>query len=75
MLKELVQAVIIYLVKGFPEKLKELSIFVLKKKEKKDYLLLGAYRPIVIENMLIKLAKKVLTIYIAEKAEAEILLL
>ena len=47
---------------------------MLKKKEKKDYLLLGTYRPIALENILIKLAKKVLTIHIVGKAEAETLL-
>ena len=75
MLKKLVQIVIVYLVKGLPEGLKELSIFILRKKEKKDYLLLGAYRLIARKNTLVKLAEKVLTIYIVKKAEAKILLL
>ena len=48
---------------------------MLRKEEKKNYLLLGAYKPIAIKNMLVKLAEKVLTIYIIEKAEAETLLL
>ena len=47
---------------------------MLKKKEKNDYLLPDTYRPIALENILIKLVKKVLTIYIVRKAEAEILL-
>ena len=48
---------------------------MLKKEEKKDYLLLGAYRPIALENILVKLAEKILIIYIIGKAEAKILLL
>ena len=48
---------------------------MLKKKEKKDYLLLDIYRPIALENILIKLAEKVLTMRIIRKVEAEILLL
>ena len=74
MLKELAQTIIVYLVKGLPQELKKSFIFVLKKKEKKNYLLLGAYRPIALKNTLVKLAKKILAIYIAEKVEAEILL-
>ena len=66
--------VIRYLIVGFSEGLKELFTLVLRKKEKKNYLLLDTYRPIALENILVKLAKKVLTIRIAKKAEAEILL-
>ena len=62
-----------YLVKGSPEKLKKLFIFILKKKEKKNYLLPKIYRPIALKNTLVKLAKKILTIYIIEKVEMEIL--
>ena len=47
---------------------------MLKKKEKKNYLLPGTYRLIALKNTLIKLAKKVLTIRITRKAEAETLL-
>ena len=50
-------------------------IFVLRKEEKKNYLLLGAYRLITLKITLLKLAKKVLTIYIVKKVEAETLLL
>ena len=45
-LKELVQAVIKYLVTGLFKGLKESFTLVLKKKEKKNYLLLDTYRPI-----------------------------
>ena len=48
---------------------------MLKKKEKKNYLLLNIYRPIALKNILIKLAEKVLTMRIVGKAEAETLLL
>ena len=43
-------------------------------KGKKNYLLLGAYRPIVLKNTLVKIAEKVITIHIKKKAEAELLL-
>ena len=68
------QAVIKYLVIGFPKKLKELFTLVLKKKEKKDYLLLDTYRLIALENILVKLAKKILLMRIVGKVEAKILL-
>ena len=74
-LKELAQAVIKYLAIGLPEGLKELFTLVLRKEEKKKYLLLGAYRPIVLKNILVKLVEKVLTIRMVRKAEAETLLL
>ena len=74
-LKELAQAVIKYLIIGLPKGLKESFTLILKKEEKKDYLLPGTYRPIALKNTLIKLAEKVLTIHIIRKVEAEILLL
>ena len=66
--------VIKYLVIGLPKELKELFTIILKKKEKKNYLLLGAYRSITLKNTLVKLAEKILTIYIVGKVEAETLL-
>ena len=48
---------------------------MLRKKGKKDYLLPEAYRPIAIKIMLVKLVKKILTIYIIKKVETKILLL
>ena len=73
-LKKLVQAIIKYLIIGLHKGLQKLFTLILKKKEKKNYLLPDTYRPIVLENILVKLAEKVLTIYIIEKAEAETLL-
>ena len=67
------QAIINYLATGLPDGLKELFIFVLWKEGKKDYLLLGAYRPIALKNILIKLAKKVITTHIIKEAETELL--
>ena len=60
---------------GLPKELKKLFILILRKEEKKDYLLLSAYRFIVLKNILVKLAEKILIIYIAEKAKAKTLLL
>ena len=74
-LKELAQAVIKYLIIGLPKGLKELFTLILKKKGKKDYLLLNTYRPIALKNILVKLAEKVLIIYIIEKIEVKTLLL
>ena len=74
-LKELAQAVIKYLIIGFSRELKKLFTLVLRKEEKKNYLLLSAYRFIALENILIKLAEKVLTIYIVRKVKVKILLL
>ena len=72
--KELAQVVINYLAIGLPDKLKKLFIFVLREEEKKNYLLPGAYKPIVLKNILAKLAEKVITIYIIKKVEAKLLL-
>ena len=47
---------------------------MLKKEGKKNYSLLGAYRPITLKNILAKLVKKILTIHIVKKVEMEILL-
>ena len=74
-LKELAQVIIKYLVIGLPKGLKVLFTLILKKKEKKNYLLLDIYRPIALKNILVKLVKKVLIIYITGKAEAKTLLL
>ena len=47
---------------------------MLRKKGKKNYLLLEVYKPIALENTLVKLTEKILIIHIAKKTEAEILL-
>ena len=48
---------------------------MLRKEEKKYYLLLSTYRFIALKNILIKLVKKVLTTYIIEQVETKTLLL
>ena len=48
---------------------------MLRKKEKKNYLLLGIYRLITLKNTLVKLVKKVLIMRIIGNAEMETLLL
>ena len=60
---------------SFPDGRKILFTFKLQKEENKNYLLLGVYRPIALKNILVKLAKKVITIYIIEKTEAKLLLI
>ena len=74
-LKELAQVVIKYLATSCSKKLKKLFIFVLKKKEKKNYLLPRIYRFIALKNTLVKLAEKILIIYIVRKVETKTLLL
>ena len=74
-LKELAQIIIKYLVRGLSKKLKKLFTLILRKEEKKNYSLPSIYRPITLKNTLLKLAKKVLTIHIIGKVEAETLLL
>ena len=74
-LKKLAQIVIKYLVISLSKELKKLFTLILKKKEKKNYLLPGTYKPIVLKNISVKLAKKILARSIVGKVEVEILLL
>ena len=60
---------------GLPEELKKSFTLILKKNEKKNYLSLGAYGLIALKNTLVKLAEKILIIYIVGKVEAKTLLL
>ena len=69
------QIIINNLSTSLPKGLKESFTLVLRKKEKKNYLLPGIYRFIALKNTLVKLVEKVLIIYIVGKAEVEILLL
>ena len=48
---------------------KKLITIILCKKNKKDYLLLKSYRLITLENMLIKIIKKILITYLSYAAE------
>ena len=73
-LKKLAQAVIGYLAIGLPKELKKSFTLVPKKEGKKNYSLLSTYRLIALKNTLVKLVEKILTMYIAGKAEAETLL-
>ena len=50
-------------------------IFVLYKKGKADYLFLGSYRPIALENTLSKILKKVIVDRIVDMAKEHALLL
>ena len=49
--------------------------FILRKEGKADYLLLGSYRPIALENTLSKILEKVITYRIADTAKEYALLL
>jgi len=47
---------------------------ILQKEGKADYLILGSYRPIALENTLSKILKKVIVDHIADTAEEYALL-
>jgi hypothetical protein len=50
-------------------------MFVLRKEGKADYLFLGSYRPITLENTLNKILERVIVDYIADIVEEHALLL
>ena len=50
-------------------------MFVLYKEGKADYLLLGSYRPITLENTLSKVLERVIADYIVDMAKEHALLL
>ena len=65
----------VYFIIGYYLKLKRaITIFILYKKGKADYLFLGNYRPIALKNTLSKILKKVIVDYIADIAEEHALL-
>jgi len=55
-------------------KYKESTTVVLRKDGKKDYSLLGSYRPIALENTLAKVIEKILVDHISSTAEEHLLL-
>ena len=70
MLKELAQVIIDYIIQErIPNSLKILIIFILRKEGEKDYLLLSIYRLIILENIIIKLVEKLITICITKIAK------
>ena len=52
-----------------PETYKESTTVVLRKEQKKDYSLLSSYRPIALENTLVKLMEKIVANHMAATAE------
>jgi len=52
-----------------PESLKKSITMVLRKKGKKDYSLLGSYRPITLKNTLVKVLEKYIANIISKAAE------
>ena len=50
-------------------------MFILHKEGKVDYLFLGSYRPIALENTLSKILERVIADYIADTAKEYTLLL
>ena len=65
-----------YFITGYYPRLKRaIIIFILHKEGKADYLLLGNYQPIALENTLSKILKRVVIEHIADIAEKHALLL
>ena len=59
----------------YPRLRRAMTTFVLRKKDKADYLLLGSYRPIALENTLSKILERVIAEYIVDIAKEHALLL
>ena len=73
--KDLVKAASYYFTNRIAlESLKESITAVLYKKGKKDYSLLGSYRPIALENTLVKVLEKYITNIMSKAAEEHRLL-
>jgi len=51
-----------------------ITTFILRKEGKADYLLLGSYRPIALENTLSKILERVIADYIVDTAKKHALL-
>ena len=54
---------------------KAITTFILRKEGKADYLFLGSYRPITLENTLSKILERVIADYIVDTAKEYALLL
>ena len=66
----------VYFVIGYYLRLRRaIIIFILCKKGKTDYLFLGSYRPITLENTLSKILERVIADHIADTAKEYALLL
>ena len=71
----LVDVARVYFAIGYYLRLRRaITIFVLYKEGKADYLLLGSYQPIALENTLSKILERVIVNYIADIAEEYTLL-
>ena len=66
----------VYFIIGYYLRLRRAIItFILYKEGKADYLFLGSYRPITLENTLSKILERVIADYIADTAKEHALLL
>jgi hypothetical protein len=66
----------VYFIIGYYLRFKRtITIYILYKEGKTDYLLLGSYRPIALENTLSKILKRVIVDYIVDTAKEHALLL
>jgi len=68
--KDLVEVASYYFTNGIAsESLKESITIVLRKEEKKDYSLLGSYRPITLKTTLVKVLEKYIANIISKAVE------
>src|SRR6266567_902501 len=58
----------------YPRLGRAITTVILRKEGKADYLILGSYRPIALENILSKILKRVITDYIIDTVEEYALL-
>ena len=63
-----------FIIGYYPRLRRAITIVVLYKEGKADYLLLGSYRPITLENTLSKILKRIIVKYIADIAKEYTLL-
>jgi len=64
-----------FIIGYYPRLRRAIIMFILYKEGKADYLLLGSYRPITLENTLNKILERVIADYIADTAKEYALLL
>jgi len=66
----------VYFIIGYYLRLRRaITTFILRKKGKADYLFLGSYHPIALENTLSKILERVIADYIVDTAKKYALLL
>jgi len=68
-------AKVCFIIGYYPRLRRAMTIFILYKESKADYLFPGSYRPIALENTLSKILERVIADYIVDTAKKHALLL